>query len=105
MSEPFDVYIDSCQITSTPLSGLINLHISTPEPSPGVGVPAQTQRIGTVRMSVETMKVLAFILHRQIKQHETSTGMNIAIPKQTLEALQISSDEWQIFWEEMDKAE
>ncbi len=49
-------------------------------------------------MSLETMKLLAFFVHRQIVSHEKNLGISIAIPPAVLNAVQISPEDWQVFW-------
>ena len=49
-------------------------------------------------MSNAHLKVLAYLLKRQIKLHEAQAGFEFRIPDRVLESLRISDDEWQTFW-------
>jgi hypothetical protein len=97
MSEPFDIFADSIQVVSSQFSGLFNLLLSSPIPAVSGALPEQ-ERLGTVRISLETMKMLTILLYRQIKQIEGAVGAEIPISAQALDAIQVGVDEWQKFW-------
>jgi len=96
--EPFDVYVDSYQVTTNPYAAAINFNLSDAMPA-APGVPSRTTPVGSVRLSLENMKLLAFLLYRQIRQHERAMGVNIQVPQHVLNALQIGAEDWRGIWE------
>ncbi len=54
--------------------------------------------MATVRMSLEHLKVMTFILRRQLMQHERQTGTRIPVPIEVLNGLGISPEDWDAFW-------
>ncbi len=97
--KPFDVYADAYQVTTNPYGVTINLMLSDPMPV-APGSPPKVANVGHLRLSLENLKLLAFLMHRQVKQHEQNLDVNIQIPRQVLNALQISPEDWQPFWGE-----
>ena len=97
MDEPVDVFSDQFQINIGPYGCSMNFMASDPAPV-APGTPPQFKRLACVRMSVEHLKVMTFILHRQITKAEQQTGMVIQIPGQVLNSLQIARDDWDPFW-------
>lgn len=97
MAEPLDVYCDQFQVNTNPYGSALNFFASPPAP-PAPGVAPQSERLVTVRMSLEHLKLMTFMLHRQIKQHEGGLGITIPVPVQVLNALQIGPEDWTAFW-------
>lgn len=97
MSEPVDVYSDQLQVTTAVFGCTINFMRSNPTP-PAPGTAPQIERLATVRMSLEHLKVMVFILHRQMRVHEDQTGISIPIPPQVLNGLQVGLEDWEKFW-------
>ncbi len=97
MPEPVDVYADQFQLNTGPFGCSLNFLLTGPTP-PAPGTPPLVQRQATVRMSLEHLKVMAYILHHQISQLETQSGIQIPIPIQVLNALQIGPEDWDVFW-------
>ena len=97
MPDPFDIYVDTYQVSTTPFAGTINFMVTSAMP-PMPGTPPKTDQLGSVRLSLENMKVLAFFLYRQIKQHESTLGVKIDVPRQVLNTLQIGPEDWEGFW-------
>lgn len=97
MADPFDIYCDQFQVTTGAYGCVLNLSLSnsTP-PAPGSAVP--TELLGSVRMSLEHLKVMTFLLRRQVKQHEENTSTSISLPIEVLNSLQISPEDWETFW-------
>jgi len=97
MSEPVDVYADQFQINFGPYGCSINFLVSSREPAaPGMVPPAN--RVATVRMSLEHLKVMTFMLRRQMMSYERSAAVQIQIPQQVLNALQIGREDWTECW-------
>ena len=97
MPEPFDVYIDTYQVSTNPYTGTINFMLSDAMPA-APGTPPKTVHVGSIRLSLENMKLLAFLLCRQVKQHEENLGVNIQVPRQVLNAVQIGAEDWRALW-------
>ena len=97
--QPVDIYVDTYQVSTNPYAGTINFLLSDAFPgSAAPGSPPKSVPLATVRLSLENMKLLAFLLYRQIKQHEENLGVNIQVPQQVLNALKIGAEDWQTFW-------
>lgn len=94
--EPFDVYADQFTVTITPFGA--NLTFSLREAHPSAGKAPSSQELGTVRMSVEHLKTMVMLIRRQVKQVEDSTGLKVEVPRQVLNQLQISPEDWDTFW-------
>lgn len=95
--QPLDVYCDQFQVTTGPYGCTLNFMLSSPSPPPPGTLP-QTERMATVRMSLEHLKVMTFILRRQLMQHERQTGTRIPVPIEVLNGLGISPEDWDAFW-------
>jgi hypothetical protein len=95
--EPIDIYVDAYQVSTNPYAGTINFMLSDALPV-APGSPPKSVHLASIRLSLENMKLLAFFLYRQIKQHEENLGVNIQVPQQVLNAVQIGAEDWQTFW-------
>ena len=96
MSEPFDVYTDAATLSISDWGTSLQFYVRDPEHSAGE-IP-EHRRLGTVRMSNEHIKVLLFILRRQVNQHEGRAQFRFEVPKRTLETFNITEEDWQAFW-------
>ena len=97
MTDAIDVYSDQFQISTGPYGVMLNFNVSSHIPA----VPGQVQqaeRVATIRMSLEHLKAMTFILRRQLLQHEQQTGTIIPLPQQVLNQLQIGREDWDAFW-------
>ncbi len=97
MPDPVDVYCNQFQIHVSPYDGTLNFFVSNPTP-PAPGSTPPIERVATIRMSLEHLKVLAFFLHRQVAQFEGQAGVQIPIPVEVLNGLRIGLEDWQAFW-------
>lgn len=97
MPDPTDVYSDQFQLTVSPYGSVINFSLSHPTP-PAPGSMPQSEKQVSVRMSLEHLKVMAFILARQLRRYERDTGVNVQVPTEVLNALQIGPEDWAGFW-------
>lgn len=97
MAEPPDLYADVYQVTTNPWAGTINFSLSSAIPT-APGQPAKHELVATIRMSLENMKLLAFFLHRQVRQHEENLGVNIQVPTTVLNQVRIGPEDWEAFW-------
>ena len=69
MGEPIDVYSDQFMVTTTSWGANLSFLINTPHPDPTKVTPPE--RLATIRMSNEHLKVMAMIIVRQLKNIET----------------------------------
>lgn len=97
MSEKIDIYSDQFQINTGPYGSTLNFLLSQPTP-PAPGTTPQAELLATVRMSLEHLKLMTFVLRNQILTHEEQTGTTIPIPPQVLNGLHIGREDWDSFW-------
>lgn len=97
MPEKIDIYSDQFQVNTGPFGSTLNFLLSQPTP-PAPGTVPQAELLATVRMSLEHLKLMTFILRNQILRHEEQTGTSIPTPFQVLNGLQISREDWDAFW-------
>jgi hypothetical protein len=97
MVEPIDIYSDSFGLNTGPYGCTLNFMLS-PSTPPAPGKPPQHETLATIRMSLEHLKLMTFVLRRQIMLHEQQTGVNIQVPTQVLNSLSISPDDWDSLW-------
>ena len=97
MTEPFDLYSDSVMVSTTPWGANLSFQLREAHPSPPPNI-AQPMQLGTIRMSTEHLKVMAFIIRRQILEHEREGGVSYDVPTAVLSQLQIAREDWDIFW-------
>ncbi len=97
MNEVADVYSDQFQLNLGPYGATLNFSLSDPTP-PSPGSAPKMERKATVRLSLEHLKVMTFVLVRQIKQYENQTGADIRIPAQILNSIGISLEDWNFLW-------
>ncbi|HHV54425.1 MAG TPA: hypothetical protein GXX55_03105 [Firmicutes bacterium] len=92
-----DIYCDQFQSSIGPYGCVLNFSVSQPIP-PAPGSPMGYVRRATVRMSLEHLKVMLFILLRQVKQYETEQGVTVEVPKFLLNQLGIPLEDWEAVW-------
>lgn len=97
MEEPIDIFSDQFQVNLGPYGCTLNFLLTDPVP-PAPGSAPQARRLASVRMSAEHLKVMTFILRKQITLAETQTGVRTEIPVQVLNSLHISREDWDSFW-------
>lgn len=97
MPEPVDIYSDQFGLNVGPYGATLNFHLSNAVP-PSPGTAPQTERLATIRMSLEHLKVITFIIRRQILQYEQQTGMNVQVPFEVLNNMRISREDWDSLW-------
>lgn len=93
---PVDVYADQVGINVGPFGCTLNFGASLALPPAGGGTPGQP--VATVRMSLEHMKLMSFLLRRQLLQFERESGVHIEIPSDVLNQLRIGREDWQECW-------
>jgi hypothetical protein len=97
MPEPIDLYSDSFQLNTGPYGATLNFMLSPSSP-PAPGKTPQPETLATIRMSLEHLKLMTFVLRRQIMHHEQQSGVNIQLPTQLLNSMRISPDDWDSLW-------
>ena len=97
MSEALDIYSDQFQINIGAFGATLNFMVTGPTP-PVPGTAPQAERLATVRMSTEHLKVMTFMLRRQIIEVERNTGVKVGVPMHVLNSLKISPEDWEPFW-------
>ncbi|MDP2735277.1 MAG: hypothetical protein Q8P12_03650 [bacterium] len=95
--ESKDVYCDGFQMNVGPYGVTLNFSLSNAVP-PAPGISPQSDRVATVRMSLEHTKVMAFVLRRHLMKYERETNMSVQVPTGLLNSLQISPEDWQSSW-------
>ncbi len=96
MVEPIDEYSDQFLVTTTTFGANLSFYLNTPHPEQTKVVPAE--RVATIRMSNEHLKVMAIIIVRQIKKMEAEAGVKINIDHRILNSLNIAPEDWDSFW-------
>ncbi len=96
MAEPIDTYCDQFLVTTTSWGANLSFLLNTPHPEPSKPVPAE--RVATIRMSNEHLKVMAMIIVRQIKKMEAETGVKCEVDRRLLNNLGIAPGDWEEFW-------
>ncbi len=97
MNEVSDVYSDQFQLNLGPYGATLNFSLTDPTP-PSPGTAPKIERKATVRLSLEHLKVMTFVLVRQIKQYENQTGTEVQIPTQMLNSMGVSLEDWNFLW-------
>lgn len=92
-----DVYADQVAIHMGPFGCAINFSLSNAVPPPPGGA-IQGEIVSTVRMSHEHLKVMVFLLRRQMLEFEGRTGVRVPIPQQVLNQLRIGREDWDACW-------
>ncbi len=96
MVEPIDTYSDQFLITTTSWGANLSFLVNAPHPDPTKPSPAE--RVATIRMSNEHLKIMAMIIVRQIKKMEADTGIKCEVDRRVLNNLGIAPDDWEDFW-------
>jgi hypothetical protein len=95
--EPPDLYSDQFQVTLGPYGAALGFFLTRATPPPP-GTAPQANRLATIRMSLQHLKVLTFLLHRQLVQYERETGVTVGLPPDLLNSLRIGREDWDGFW-------
>ncbi|MEK7354189.1 MAG: hypothetical protein AABZ77_06765 [Chloroflexota bacterium] len=98
MEEPFDEYVDQFGIGAGVYGVILNFKRTNPQPVAPGNIPT-AKDVGTIRMSLEHFKLMAFLLKRQCDDIEGQLGIEIPLPLQVMNALKIAPEDWQKFWQ------
>jgi len=96
MEEPIDVYSDQFMVTTTAFGANLSFYVNTPHPEQTK--PVAAEKLATIRMSIEHLKVMTMIIVKQVKKMESDTGIKIALDKRVLNSIGIPPDDWEEFW-------
>jgi hypothetical protein len=94
---PVDVYSDQMGVTVGPFGCALNFSQSLAVPPAGGAIGAGYP-VATVRMSLEHLKIMVFLLRRQVVQHERNSGVQIPIPREVLNQMRIGLEDWKECW-------
>lgn len=92
----FDEYTDEFIVTTTPFGVSLSFRVRATHPTPFQH--AESQHLGTVRMSVEHLKVLVMLLWKQVRQAEAQHGFQVQVSRAALNQMQIAPEDWEAFW-------
>ena len=95
--EQFDEYADQFLIGIGAYGASLIFQRTSAAPT-AQGEPSETISIGTIRMSLEHLKSMVFILKRQVDDLESSQGIDVRLPQRTLNEMQIAPEDWDSFW-------
>ena len=101
MPELFDEYVDQFMISMGPYGVAIILRRTDPTP-PTAGAQPQHRDVGVIRMSLEHLKSMAYLLKGQITQMEEHLGATIPVAPSTLNQMGIAPEDWDAFWRRPD---
>lgn len=101
MADQVDIYSDQFQINTGPYGCTLNFLVTSPQP-PAPGSAPQAERLASVRMSLEHLKVMTYVVRRQVLEYERQSGVRIQIPQEVLNALRIGREDWDTFWRDGD---
>jgi len=100
MEDPIDVYSDQFMLTTTAFGANLSFYVNTPHPEQTK--PIAPEKLATIRMSIEHLKVLTTIIVKQVKKMESDTGIKVAVDRRVINGLGISPDDWEDFWKSSD---
>ena len=97
MAEPFDVYVDQVLMAMNPHGASLTFQLSPAQP-PQPGAGGGNAPVGTIRMSLEHLKLMTFMLKSQVDQTESQLGIVIPVSRVVLNGLHIGPEDWERFW-------
>ena len=99
MLEPLaEIYSDEMGISVGPLGCSLSFSSS---PAPVIGPadePPQPRRPVVIRLSLEHLKLMAYILRNQVRGFEQQSQVQIPITRQVLDQLAILPEQWEECW-------
>jgi hypothetical protein len=96
MPDVADTYADGMGLNLGPFGCAINFTLSPSTPQPGA---LMGQTVATIRMSLEHLKLMTFLLRRQLIEYERGSGAKIQIPQDVLNQMRIGREDWEECWE------
>jgi len=90
-----DIYADRVRLTVTVFGVNFTFGLSNPHPDKGSSEAVlDVSEMVRVRMSLEHAKIMAMMLKKQIKTYEESNQIEVAIPDNVLEGLNLKDETW-----------
>lgn len=102
MPEPPDAYCDQLHVLIGPYGCALIFSAVRPGP-PMVDTPAPklpVDQVATLRMSIEHLKAMAFLLQRNVREYQKQAGIQVPLPEKVLGDLRTTPQEWKAFWGE-----
>ena len=96
MTDAIDAFSDQFTVTLGPFGASLTFSVNVPHPEPTA--PKAPERVATIRMSVEHLKVMAVIIVRQVKKMEADSGVSFQVPTKLLAQLGVGFEDWESFW-------
>ena len=96
MADVPDVYTDGVSLNIGPFGCILNFALSPAVAQAGAG--AMAQPVATVRSSLEHLKIMAFLIRRQLRDYERQSGVEVPIPADVLNQLRIGREDWDECW-------
>ena len=97
MTDSVDVYSDQMQVNVGPIGCSLIFSVTSTGPV-APGVPAPSERVAVVRVSLEHLKMMAYLFRLQILEYERQAGVRIPIPRDMLNQLRIGPEDWTACW-------
>jgi hypothetical protein len=94
-----DVFADQFSMNLGPFGCALNFTLSSAMPA-APGGATQGQPVATVRMSLEHLKLMTFLIRRQLIEYERQAGVRIPIGVDVLNQLRVGREDWTEFWGE-----
>lgn len=92
-----DVYADQLGLNLGPLGASLFFSASVAGPV-AQGVPQQTREVAVIRVSLEHLKLIAYVLRHQVRKYESQFGVQIPIPLEVLNQMHIGREDWNECW-------
>jgi hypothetical protein len=96
MPEPFDIYSDSFLVSLSSWGASLSFQLSDPHPAPDA--VSESTQLGTIRMSIEHLKVMTFLVRHYVIAHEGASDVVYDVPDSVLGQLGIPPGDWNEFW-------
>ncbi len=94
---PVDVYSDSIGLNVGPLGCSLVFSLTGTGPI-APGMQPTIEKVATVRVSLEHLKLMAYIFRQQVRNYERQFGVQIQIPLDNLNQLRIGREDWDECW-------
>ncbi len=95
--QPFDLYADAFTVTITPFGANLSFALREAHPTAS-NKPPELKHLGTMRMSVEHLKMIVWLTRQQIRLVEGQLGTRAEVPIPILNQLNVPPQDWQEFW-------
>lgn len=96
MPEPVDVYSDQFLVSVGPYGASLTFSLSTAHPDQSS--PKPPERVATIRMSIEHLKMISMVINRHVKKMEADLGVSYQVPVKLLSSMGIAPEDWNAFW-------